>query len=372
MQRTGSKVYPRACRPDRAAPPAGAPSPADGGVLLLSLLLLSVLGLLTLSSSLLVRAASRRVARHGDHQVARAAALEALVRTSILIEGATNAWQALDQDWAQAPETPPAQPASPQGWVEGPDSGRRPFADSRRSPAGLRDAEAMINLNTAPPPLLERVFEIGGGISRPAAREMARELVAWRTPPDEQAAPSSPAAASTCPYRRAGVAWSPAHAPLGSLEELRLMPGGEDLDLCRLSELATVYGRGKVNLNTASPEVLRLLFEHAATDLSRIAAGRLLERVVESRRQGRPVEAPTAEAIARAYGDGRAGALSPAENALVGRLLEQALVDVVSEAFIGVAIGLAPSSGGGSPVSAGINFVWDRRRQAVYWREDPL
>jgi hypothetical protein len=44
-----------------------------------------------------------------------------------------------------------------------------------------------------------------------------------------------------------------------NLAELRMVPGWESIDVRKLRQLVTFYGSGKVNLNTATPDVLGVL-----------------------------------------------------------------------------------------------------------------
>lgn len=97
------------------------------------------------------------------------------------------------------------------------------------------DEERKININSVSLSLLARVF----------GSDFAQSLVDWR---DEDEEPFL-----EYPYR---------NAPLRSLYELRYVKGGENLkpeQINRAGELFTIYGDGKLNINTVSGEVFDLI-----------------------------------------------------------------------------------------------------------------
>jgi type II secretory pathway component PulK len=97
------------------------------------------------------------------------------------------------------------------------------------------DEERKININYASQNLLARVF----------GSDLAQSVIEWRDKDEEPFL--------EYPYR---------NAPLRSLYELRYIKGGENLkpeQMEQVRRLFTVYGDGKLNINTVSKEVFDLI-----------------------------------------------------------------------------------------------------------------
>lgn len=128
---------------------------------------------------------------------------------------------------------------------------------------GMQDEESRISLNAADREILQRV---------PGVDEVvALSIRAWRgdpeLTPDQLALEDDYYASLENPYPRKGK-------PFESLEELLLVKGMTASLFGEMKNSFTVYGSGKVNLNTASAEILKRLGLEEATAL----------RIVEARK----------------------------------------------------------------------------------------
>lgn len=117
----------------------------------------------------------------------------------------------------------------------------------------LRDEEKKINLNTADLALLKRILNdvwlrLGTPPEATNADTLAQAILAWRVED-----PTNP------PREEWYVTGKPKQKKFDQLEELFLFTGMTPELFDKLEDWFTVYGDGKVNVNTASAEVLTVL-----------------------------------------------------------------------------------------------------------------
>jgi general secretion pathway protein K len=125
----------------------------------------------------------------------------------------------------------------------------------------ISDEEARLNLNTTPPDRIGRLLE-ALGVERQNRDTITDSLQDWRDPNEEHRLNG---AESEDTYLKLVVPYRSKNGNLDSLSELiqikgvtaKLMEGLEGKP--GLAALATVKGRGQVNINTARHEVLRAL-----------------------------------------------------------------------------------------------------------------
>lgn len=117
---------------------------------------------------------------------------------------------------------------------------------------GVRDEERKININTASNGLLIALLEKCGV---DAAEEIADNILIWR----------GDIADENKIYENSGYAAKA--AKFSNIEELNLVKGMSRKDYQILKGLATVYGDGFVNINTASFEVLTIFARGIAKEL---------------------------------------------------------------------------------------------------------
>lgn len=126
---------------------------------------------------------------------------------------------------------------------------------------GLVDEERKININTARHDTLQRFFEDTGGLSPDSADDLADAVLDWRgeevhDPPE-------------------GYEYCPKKDDFEVLEELLLVLGMSGELFGKVRGHLTVYGEGRVNVNTADGEVLGALglSEELIVKIKRFRAG---------------------------------------------------------------------------------------------------
>lgn len=120
---------------------------------------------------------------------------------------------------------------------------------------GLVDEERFLNLSTAPVEVLQALAQTAGGLDAEDALAFAESVADWRDPDDEQ----RPSGAEAFRYRSQPEGYPCKNGPFESLEELLLVHGVTPALQRRLAPMLTVFGSGRLNLNTAPREALRAL-----------------------------------------------------------------------------------------------------------------
>jgi type II secretory pathway component PulK len=122
---------------------------------------------------------------------------------------------------------------------------------------GLVDEERKSNLNKAAMPAIERLLRIVLNLNEMEAQELAASIVDWRDADSELSIPMG--SAETSQYRDLIYPYEAKNGDIEVLDELLLVKGMKTDYLERLKDYATIYGDGRVNINTASREVLSTL-----------------------------------------------------------------------------------------------------------------
>ena len=120
---------------------------------------------------------------------------------------------------------------------------------------GLTDEDRRVNLNTAPREVLQRLFQLAGGLREEEAAGLAAAVEDWRDKDDTAAS----GGAEGSYYRGLEDAYDCKNGPFESLEELRLVRGMTPALYRRLEPHLTVYGSGQLNVNTAGRTALLAL-----------------------------------------------------------------------------------------------------------------
>lgn len=122
---------------------------------------------------------------------------------------------------------------------------------------GIFDEERRININTASLGLLKRLFQFLLGIDEIEAQELAASVIDWR---DSDSLLSIPlGSAEDSYYRSLRYPYEAKDKPFEILEELLLVKGMNYNYFEKIKKFVTIYGDGKININTAPREIFLIL-----------------------------------------------------------------------------------------------------------------
>ncbi|WP_426661566.1 general secretion pathway protein GspK [Rhodanobacter aciditrophus] len=116
----------------------------------------------------------------------------------------------------------------------------------------VTDEGGKVDLNTATPEVLQRLFH-AAGLDIAAANELAARVVAWRSFPR----PGIELADDRAAYAAAGRDYGPRHGPFASLQELQLVLGMTPQLYRKIEPVITIWsGQAFPDPNTAPPLAL--------------------------------------------------------------------------------------------------------------------
>ena len=222
---------------------------------------------------------------------------------------------------------------------------------------GVVDEERKVSVNRAPQPLLAALFETAAGLDSAKAAATAACIVDWRDGNDEPL----PDGAESSYYQGLNPPYSCHNNLLDVLEELRLVKGVDGGLLDSIRDYVTVYGSGRININTAE----RIVLLSAAIAVGG-AERRVCEDLVDKILTARQEHLFTARAqVANSIRD-----LSAEERTLLNRMVNvnAGVLDVASRHFGGTSWGRVRGS---SAAGARVIFVCDRTNGKIrFWHED--
>lgn len=342
---------------NRPPPQHARVSAADSGsVLILALWSLFVLAALALvvgsrvTASVRVAETARRATR--GYWLARAG----MAFAAREVASNTNAWDAIDKDsWNLNPDRFAENSSAGDGWF----LVVAPIADREADPryvAGVVGEESKIHINKADPLTLAAMFRKLGNASSRRADELAQAVVAWRSRPrhvdaGDRVQSRTAVEAPGAPSRDNGF-WS--------VQELTLVEGIDDKLFAALFSSLTVFGSGRINVNTASERVLTVLAESVGVQGE--AAGEAARAIMAAR---------PASSLSEML-----SALEGTAQSVLRRAGERATVE--SECFGGTALGsLSPfghddddGSRSRLPAADGrVDFVVDKNGTIMFWHE---
>ena len=130
---------------------------------------------------------------------------------------------------------------------------------------GFIDEERKININTADQPVLERFFRICLDLDELTAQELAASIIDWRDSDSELSIPLG--SAEDRDYRNSRYPYEAKDDKFEILEEVLLVNGVTEEIFNNIKDCITIYGDGKININTASRNIfLSLGIESNVTD----------------------------------------------------------------------------------------------------------
>jgi general secretion pathway protein K len=222
---------------------------------------------------------------------------------------------------------------------------------------GFVDEERKININKVDAKVLERFFKIIFSYDDVQAQELAACIIDWRDRDSELTLAFGSAEDSY--YNSLSAPYRAKNSEVEVLDELPLIKGIDDKVFEKIKDYVTIYGDGKVNINTAS-EVVLLALGLDENTVAKIILFRQGEDGIEGTTDDN-IFASNAEIFPK---------LSQIYQFSVPEI-EQLLK--VSEQYLTVRSGnfmikaAARSKGKSSVV---VNSVVNRKGKVLYWRED--
>jgi len=185
---------------------------------------------------------------------------------------------------------------------------------------GITDEERRINLNTADAATLGRLIEIVSSLKGPEARALGRAIVDWRQYGESEVVGFF----SDAFYENLEFPYPPKKEDFEILDELLLVKGMTEDVYRKMLDFVTVYGKGKVNINTASGVVLNALG----------LSPQLVQKIVIARRGPDGREATADDALFFVSAGGVSLTLPP------GTMIRPEELGAIDDLFVGGRIGV--------------------------------
>lgn len=291
------------------------------------------------------------------YYLARAGAQKAIV---LLAEDDTPDWDGFKDLWANNEEAFMDMRLGEEGYVS------VHYAlvndDGEEEPRyGLADEAGKININKATFDVFKQLFEVTGQTTSQTASDIADSILDWV---DEDSDPRENGAEDGY-YQGLAQGYACKNAKFQILEELLLVKGMTQEIFDKASMHLTVYGNGKVNLNTAGKHVLRAL---GMSDT-------LADKLIQFRRGNDDQEATADDNIFESAGSAATAlssgvSLAAEEADQFNGVVASGLADVRSDHFRGEShAGLRYDDEDEARLTTKIVFVVDRGKNIRYWRE---
>jgi len=231
--------------------------------------------------------------------------------------------------------------------------------DYSRVMYGLQDEESKINLNKADVDVIMRLLETAAGLTRWEAEELAYCIVDWR---DKDSFFQHPQfGAEDSDYEGMKNSYESKDSDYEVIEELLLVNKMDQEIFDKLKHFVTIYGEGKININTASKEVLLALG----------LTGRAVEDILLFRKGGDMIAgtgdddiflqpATIVPRLSQAFD------LSPSDVSALSNLVSAGKFVTKSENFMIRSVSELDHLEGQTTIVA----VADRTGQIKYWREE--
>ena len=122
----------------------------------------------------------------------------------------------------------------------------------------IEDENSKININKADIPVLENLFGLLARCSAEEARQLSEAMQDFRDT-DDFVTGETNGGSERGAWRQAGLAWGPKNGDFELTQELLLVKGVTKEIYSLLENYITIYGDGRVNVNTCRKEVLAAL-----------------------------------------------------------------------------------------------------------------
>jgi general secretion pathway protein K len=221
---------------------------------------------------------------------------------------------------------------------------------------GLVDEESKININKASVQVMARLFNLAG-LDESEAGDLASSIVDWR---DEDSQLNSPGGGEDSYYRLLPEPYEAKNAPFQALDELLLVKGVNENIFQKIRKYITIYGNGRVNINTAAKPVL-MAVGYSENIADRIIAFRNGKDALEATVDDNYFEA-TSDVASKISGTAN---LSQEEQAMINNIDSEQMVTVLSDNFSVTAQAKLERSKFVDEVVSVIN----RKGDILYWHE---
>lgn len=134
-------------------------------------------------------------------------------------------------------------------------SGGKDSADEEEFLYGAEDESAKININKAPPEILQKLLVNTGDIRTEEAYEIANSIIDWR----DKDSNLSDMGAEELYYSELDIPCHCKNSDFEVPEELLLVKGMNADIFSKISDVITVYGNGKINVNTMGKKTMQAL-----------------------------------------------------------------------------------------------------------------
>jgi general secretion pathway protein K len=223
---------------------------------------------------------------------------------------------------------------------------------------GVIGEESKININQASLGFLKAFLETAGGVDSITATEMASAIVDWRDPDDDPLT----GGAENSYYESQTPSYQCHNCNFESVNELLLVKGiGTEL-FSKIRPYVTVYGTGKVNVNTADPVVLRSV-AYSCGGQTPVTCESVVAKLMAFRNAGGVFREPVSATMIGQLG-GTAALRNEEMNLFVAMM---GTIGIRSTCFFGTASGKLK---GMETAQSLIDFVFDRDQMTVLcWNE---
>lgn len=248
----------------------------DGTILIITLWILSILTVFAVSvghrMSLEVRLAEYQIDNLRLLNICSSAIHRAVFEKEKELETAfSDKVDALSEGWSNNPETFKEKKFGDGKFTVGYNLKEKEADEDYVILYGMSDESSRININEAGRDILKALIEPYVE-SEQAALGIAAAIIDWR---DENIDPQlvNGAFVGQEDYISIGLSYECKNKPFDTVEELLLVEGIDQKIFNGIKDYVTVYGDGKININTASFAVLDSLFRNKFTEL----AGKIIE-----------------------------------------------------------------------------------------------
>ena len=224
---------------------------------------------------------------------------------------------------------------------------------------GLMDESSRININKAPLQILKNMLENVGEVETEEAVDIANAIVDWR---DADVVVSTGGAEDNY-YKKLKLSYPCKNGDFQILEELLLVKGMTPSTFSKITDMITIYGNGKVNINTASWRTLYALGLNSE----------FAKRIVQFRRGNDEIDGTKDDNVFKTVNEIRdIGHLFTKESEEINRLISLNALAVKSDVFRIKSTGFLKK--GTRNLKGNIICVVQRsqgeKSQIVYWHED--